>query len=109
MLTQSFPSLAITTETDSVYRGLDPHTPVVVSSTDGKKLFTINRVDLNDTVVWNPWVEKNKSMADLAPDDAYKKMICVESGSVSGWQTLEAGEFWVGSQTIHASDSSSLL
>ena len=55
---------------------------------------------MTDTVVWNPWDEKAKGMADFAPDDGYKKMICVESGSVSGWQTLEAGDSWEGGQAI---------
>lgn len=85
-----------------MYKGLDPSTPVVISSEDGKDLFSITRTDLHDTVVWNPWIEKAKGMADFAPDDAYKNMICVESGSVSGWQTVEAEEFWVGGQTIRA-------
>lgn len=97
------PALAITQETDRIYQGLEPNVPVVVSSTDGKTLFSISRMDLNDTVIWNPWAEKAKGMADFAPDDAYKKMVCVESGSVSAWQSLEAGEFWVGGQTIQAS------
>jgi glucose-6-phosphate 1-epimerase len=39
-------------------------------------------------------------MADFGPDEAYKNMICVEAGSVSGWQTLEAGEAWEGAQSI---------
>lgn len=41
-------------------------------------------------------------MADFGPDDAYKNMICVEAGSVSDWQTLEAGEAWEGGQSIQA-------
>lgn len=51
-------------------------------------------------VVWNPWVEKAKGMADFTPDEAYKNMVCVEAGSVSGWQTLEPGDMWEGGQTI---------
>lgn len=51
-------------------------------------------------MVWNPWIEKAKGMADFGPDEAYKNMICVEAGSVSGWQTIEAGDSWEGGQTI---------
>ncbi|KAJ6176648.1 hypothetical protein N7485_003562 [Penicillium canescens] len=65
-------------------------------------LFSITREALNDVVVWNPWIEKAKGMADFGPDEAYKNMICVEAGSVSGWQTLEAGEAWEGAQSIKA-------
>ena len=32
------------------------------------------------TVVWNPWEEKTKTLADMAPDD-WKHMICVETAN----------------------------
>jgi len=51
-------------------------------------------------VVWNPWVEKAKGMADFGPEDGYKKMVCVETGSVAAWNTLEAGDTWEGGQRI---------
>jgi len=100
--TESSPAVAITQETDRVYQELDPKVPIVVSSDDDKPLFSITRESLNDVVVWNPWIEKAKGMSDFAPDEAYKNMICVEAGSVAGWQTLEAGETWEGAQTIRA-------
>ena len=84
-----------------MYQSLDPQVPIVVSSaTDNKPLYSITREGLSDVVVWNPWIEKAKSIADFGPDEAYKNMICVEAGSVAGWQTLEAGDSWVGGQTI---------
>lgn len=52
-------------------------------------------------VVWNPWTDA-KTMADFAPAEGFKEMICVEAGSVAGWQKLEAGETWEGSQVIMA-------
>ncbi|KAJ5811989.1 hypothetical protein N7474_008290 [Penicillium riverlandense] len=97
---ESSPALAITEETDRVYQGLEPTVPITVSTTDDKTLFSITREALTDVVVWNPWVEKAKGMADFAPDDAYKNMICVEAGTVAAWQTLEAGEAWEGGQSI---------
>ena len=101
--TEESSGLAITQEADRVYQGIEPDTPVTVYSVDdGKTLFSITREALRDTVIWNPWAEKTKGMSDLSPDDAYKKFICVESGSVSGWQSLEAGDKWVGGQTIRA-------
>ncbi len=39
-------------------------------------------------------------MADFGPADGYKRMLCVEIGSVSGWNTLEAGDTWEGGQRI---------
>ncbi|KAJ6084126.1 hypothetical protein N7486_010926 [Penicillium sp. IBT 16267x] len=99
--TETSPALAITGETDRVYQNLDPSVPIIVSSAaDDQPLFSITREALGDVVVWNPWIEKAKGMADFAPDEGYKNMICVEAGSVSGWQTLEAGDSWEGGQTI---------
>ena len=94
-------ALAITEETDRIYKDLDPSVPIIVSSAaDDSPLFSITREALTDVVVWNPWTEKAKGLADFAPDDGYKNMICVEAGSVSGWQTLEAGDSWEGGQNI---------
>lgn len=98
--TDTSPELAITEETDRVYQRLDPTIPIVVSETDDKPLFSITREGLTDVVVWNPWIEKTKRLSDLTPDDAYKNMICVEPGSVSSWQTLEAGDSWEGGQSV---------
>ncbi|KAJ5564945.1 hypothetical protein N7513_001187 [Penicillium frequentans] len=99
--TEASPVLAITGETDRVYQNLDPSVPIIVSSAaDDQPLFSITREALADVVVWNPWIEKAKGMADFGPDEAYKNMICVEAGSVSGWQTIEAGDSWEGGQTI---------
>ena len=93
--------MAITEETDRVFQDLDPTVPIVVrSSTSSKALFSITREALTDVVVWNPWVDKAKGMADFSPDSAYKNMVCVEAGAVSGWQTLEGGDSWEGGQSI---------
>lgn len=99
--TETSNALAITEETDRVYKELDPAVPIIVSSAqDDKPLFSLTRKALTDVVVWNPWIEKAKGMADFGPDEAYQNMLCVEAGAVSGWQTLEAGEAWEGGQVI---------
>ncbi|EEQ91363.1 hypothetical protein RJZ56_005624 [Blastomyces dermatitidis] len=99
---ESSPALAITQETDRVYQSLDPKVPIVIANGDDNdsSLFSISRESLDDIVVWNPWIEKAKGMADFAPDDGYKNMICVEAGSVVKWQTLEAGESWECGQVV---------
>jgi glucose-6-phosphate 1-epimerase len=33
-------------------------------------------------VVWNPWVDKSKTLSDFSPED-YKKMVCIEPGNVA--------------------------
>ncbi|TVY84109.1 Glucose-6-phosphate 1-epimerase [Lachnellula suecica] len=93
--------VTISGTTDRVYtpaRG--PDAPVAVVE-GGKKKFSIVRDNLNEVVVWNPWVDC-KNIGDFAPLDGYKQMICVEAGAVKGWQKLEAGETWEGGQVITA-------
>lgn len=47
------------------------------SVSDGDK----KEIDI-DCVLWNPWIEKGSSMADLHPD-GYKDFVCIEPGIVS--------------------------
>jgi len=101
--TESSSSLAITGETDRVYTPTKgPSSPIVVSE-GGKQSYEVVRDNLENVVVWNPWIEKAKGMGDFAPKDGYKNMICIEAGQVAGWQKLEAGETFEGSQIIRAS------
>jgi D-hexose-6-phosphate mutarotase len=52
-----------------------------------------------EVVVWNPWIEKAKSMGDFG-DEEYKNMICVEAGSVADWVALAGGQTWTAGQTL---------
>ena len=79
---------------------MDPTKQIAIHE-KGKTRFEFTRDMLPDVVVWNPWIEKSKTMADLAPKDAYKKFICVETGSVK-WNTVEAGDTWEGGQRVKA-------
>ncbi|KAI9682129.1 MAG: hypothetical protein M1817_000183 [Caeruleum heppii] len=97
--TQSQSELAITSETDRVYTGLTPHKPIVVLEA-GNPRFEVTRDNLEDLVVWNPWIEKAAGMSDFAPRDAYKQMICIEAGAVNGWQKLEPGDTFEGVSSI---------
>ena len=85
-------------EVDRAYTS-DPSQPIIVTENNQPK-YEITRDLLSDVVVWNPWAEKVKSMADFGPEDGYQRMICVETGSVGGWNTLEAGDTWEGGQRI---------
>ncbi|KAK8189845.1 galactose mutarotase-like domain-containing protein, partial [Phyllosticta capitalensis] len=95
--TESNSKLAITGETDRVYKAIPQSTTTVI--VDDKPRFDVIRDNLPDTVVWNPWKEKAAAMGDFSPDDAYKQMICVEAGAVADWTKLEAGDTWEGGVT----------
>jgi glucose-6-phosphate 1-epimerase len=91
-------AITIAGEVDRLYSS-DSAQPIVVAEKNKPK-YEITQDLMSDVVVWNPWVEKAKGIADLGPEDGYKKMICVEAGSVATWNTLEAGDTWEGGQRI---------
>ncbi|KAK6200050.1 galactose mutarotase-like domain-containing protein [Scheffersomyces amazonensis] len=66
----------------------------------GKVLFNLHRINLNDTVVWNPWIKKSEATADFFPKNGYLNMLCVEPGNVSSFVKLGAGEKWQGGQEL---------
>ncbi|ANB13922.1 glucose-6-phosphate 1-epimerase [Sugiyamaella lignohabitans] len=92
--------ITIAGEVDRVYSS--PSTPDSVAIVSGSKtLFNVqNLQNLKDVVVWNPWTEKANGLADFSPKDGFKNMICVETGSVSKYQTVAPGAKWSASQTL---------
>ena len=95
---QTSPEVKISGEVDRVYQSIKQDTTSILQ--DGKSRFDIQRDNLEDSVVWNPWIEKAKAMGDFEPNDGYKNMICVEVGAVDGWQKLEAGDTFEGGQIV---------
>ncbi|POR35784.1 Glucose-6-phosphate 1-epimerase [Tolypocladium paradoxum] len=101
--TQASSPVTFSGETDRVYTpAKGPRHPVVISD-GGKPSFRIVRDNLDQVVVWNPWTDKAESIPDFAPKDGYKNMVCVEAGSVQGWQKLDKGDAFEGAQTISLS------
>ena len=43
----------------------------------------IQTAGAQSAVVWNPWVEKSKRLADFG-DDEWPSMVCVETGNIAG-------------------------
>ena len=50
-------------------------------------------------MVWNPWEQKAKEMADF-DDDGWQHMMCVEAGKVSSRVVLPPGDQFECSQTF---------
>ncbi len=68
--------LIIDKEIDRVY--MNPEKSIILQ--DDTLKVTIEQIGSNSTVVWNPWIEKSKQMADM-PDEGYKTMVCIETAN----------------------------
>jgi glucose-6-phosphate 1-epimerase len=72
--------VVITSETDREY--LDtPHAVELDDAATGRRIRITNQ-NSRTTVVWNPWEQKAKALADLR-DDEWRSMICIETSNVS--------------------------
>ncbi len=60
---------------------------------------TIEKNQMPDAVLWNPWAEKSKGMSDLAPD-AYRRFVCVECGAIAKPIVLNPGEVFSASMSL---------
>ncbi len=84
-------------KTDGFQRKLQPPMPIrIAKETDQVHLNTIATCVIDDpawqrrivveksgsatTVVWNPWIEKTRTLADMAPED-WRGMLCVETAN----------------------------
>lgn len=52
-----------------------------------------------NAVIWNPWIEKAREMADFG-DDEYPNMVCVEAGHVSAPVVLLPGTAYEASEIL---------
>lgn len=84
---------------DRAYQN-SPETLVLSSPKDNVR-FRITKEGLRDTVVWNPWIEGGRAIADLGPDE-YRSMICVESGNVLAPVRVEPGDIHTSGQIVRA-------
>lgn len=80
-------------EFDRIYKDIDQHKLAQIVD-KGKVLTTVERHNLPDCVVWNPWIKKLAGMADFAPKDGYLHMLCIEPGHVGQFKRLPPGERW---------------
>lgn len=67
-------------ETDRVY--LDTPDRLVLADPGWERRIVVTKQGARSAIVWNPWREKARAMADLG-DPAWQSMICLETGSVA--------------------------
>jgi glucose-6-phosphate 1-epimerase len=70
----------IAKEIDQVH--LSTKATCVVHDPVWNRCISVEKGGSDSTVVWNPWIEKTKSMSDMQPDD-WKEMICLETANAA--------------------------
>ncbi|ODV86839.1 hypothetical protein CANARDRAFT_21825 [[Candida] arabinofermentans NRRL YB-2248] len=98
------PAVDFNGELDRIYQNVDTSKLLQVIEL-GKVVHNVERENLPDVVVWNPWDKKSAGMADFEPKDGWHNMVCIEPGHVHDFVTLKPGESWTGAQTIYKGDS----
>ena len=92
--------ITFTGETDRIYQD----TPELISIVDPewKRRIQIQTIGSNSSVVWNPWIEKTKTLGDMEAD-GWQNMVCVETANVmSDIVTLKPGDMHMMSVSIWA-------
>ncbi len=80
--------ITITGETDRVYQ--DVCHPITLH--DAERIIKIHNSGSTSAVLWNPWIEKCREMADMGNND-YKTMLCIETANAfTDERTLAPGE-----------------
>jgi glucose-6-phosphate 1-epimerase len=82
--------IAIVSETDRVY--LNTQGAVELEDPVLNRRIHVTKESSLTTVVWNPWLQKARSISDFA-DDEWKEMLCIETANVSDFAVdLAPGE-----------------
>jgi glucose-6-phosphate 1-epimerase len=83
--------VTFTAETDRVY--VDAPQPVLIEDRGAKRTIVIEKYNLPDCVIWNPWTERCKAIGDL-PEEAYKKFMCAEPANAAQAVSLAPQKTW---------------
>lgn len=82
--------IEIVSETDRIY--LDTSHAIEVLEPALKRRIRVAKENSLTTVVWNPWVEKARTLSDLG-DGEWTQMLCIETSNVAKYSlTLAPGE-----------------
>ena len=83
-------AIQFTGETDRVY--LDTIADCKLRDSKRKRTIRVAKSGSRSTVIWNPWIDKSKRMADFG-DDEWPLMVCIETANVAENRiTLTPGE-----------------
>lgn len=90
-------AVAFAKEVDRIYR----NTPDVLTVRDdaNDRSIVVQKNNLPDAVVWNPWVDKCAKTGDLGDGD-YKSFLCVEAAATSTPVVVRPGAEWTCGQVL---------
>jgi D-hexose-6-phosphate mutarotase len=92
--------LAIERETDRLYP--EARGTVTIEDPAWARRIVVRKAGSATTVVWNPWIDKARAMADFG-DDEWNEMVCVETANaMADAVTIAPGEAHAMSATIEA-------
>ena len=72
--------ITVSAEIDRIYRNLSG--PIVLHDRKSTRTIEINHEGATNAVVWNPWIDKTIALGDMGTPDAYRTMMCIETGNV---------------------------
>jgi glucose-6-phosphate 1-epimerase len=78
-LRQQQGALTFAGETDRIY--LDTPTTLSIVDPHWSRRITLTSSGSRSAVIWNPWTERAKELADMA-DDGWQRMLCIETANV---------------------------
>jgi glucose-6-phosphate 1-epimerase len=79
--------ITISSETDRIYQVSNSNvdytqTPITIIDPVINRKIEIRHEGITDVIVWNPWIDKAKAIADMGDED-YQDFVCVEGGIAS--------------------------
>lgn len=74
-------NIIIDQEVDRIYTNTS-HDIALEDNTLGREI-SVSRNGSQSAVIWNPWIEKAKSLGDL-PNSAYRDFLCIEAANARG-------------------------
>lgn len=81
---------------DRIYFGVKDR-PLLVS--EDRRQVVVRQEGFEDAVIWNPGPERCARLADMPPE-GWSEMLCVEAACIGRPIELQAGESWVGRQSL---------
>lgn len=86
-------------EIDRIYRRVTG--PVRLRDEGLGRMITIEHAGARNVIVWNPWQDKSIQLGDMGEDGSFRKMLCIETGTVAPDQVLiQPGQEYVLETTL---------